>query len=194
MTDVSAEEQLRTQVRAALKASGRKQIWIAEKLGISPKHLSQMLTGRVSLTVDWAQRIAELCDARLLIFVTKPPGSLDRETRIRLDDFTSDQLDGLYDDLDRYAEVVGEMNETAVRQAKEIARLRADIAGCRAQEWPQRLGRAEKLLRRFVDLAAVTHRYGAMGGHDSLGENLGCAGCALRDQARSALDTPEHAP
>ena len=121
-----AEEQLRTQVRAALKASGRKQIWIAEKLGISPKHLSQMLTGRVSLTVDWAQRIAELCDARVLIFVTVPPGSLGRETRIRLDDFTSDQLDGLYDDLDRYAEVVGEMNETITQQARELAELRQE--------------------------------------------------------------------
>jgi hypothetical protein len=29
----------------------------------------------------------------------------------------------------------------------EVARLRADIAGCRAQQWPRRLGHAEKKLR-----------------------------------------------
>lgn len=36
----------------------------------------------------------------------------------------------------------------------ELARLRADIASCRAQQWPQRLGAAEKTLnsvRALVD-------------------------------------------
>jgi hypothetical protein len=50
---------------------------------------------------------------------------VDRETRIPLDGLTSDGLDQLYDDLDRYAEVVGEMNETAVRQEKTISETRA---------------------------------------------------------------------
>jgi transcriptional regulator with XRE-family HTH domain len=123
-------DQLRDQVRAAVKASGRKQIWIADKLGISPKHLSQMLTGRVSLTLDWAQQIAVLCDARVLIFVTAPPGAPDRETRIPLDDLTSNDLDRLYDDLDRYTEIVGEMNDAAVLAAKKITE--ADEAARRA--------------------------------------------------------------
>lgn len=128
MTATSAEEQLRTQVRAALKACGLKQIWIADKLGISQKHLSQILTGRVSLTLDWAEKILTLCGgARLLLFVTIPPGNADRVGRIRLDDLTSDDLDELYNDLDRYAEVVGEMNERAIDQARELAELRATV-------------------------------------------------------------------
>lgn len=54
-----------------------------------------------------------------------------------------------------------------------------------------RADRAEGLLRRYVSLADVTHKYRAMGGHDSLGANLTCAGCALRDEIRAALDEPK---
>ena len=203
MIDVPAEEHLRTQVRAALKASGRKQVWIADKLDISTKYLSQMLTGRVSLPLGWAQQIAALCDARVLVFVTAPPGTPDREHRIRLDDLNSDDLDHLYDDLDRYAEVVGEMNETAVGQAKELDAAAATIAERTveinrltelAEQQKQRADQAEALLRRYVNLADVTHKYAAMGGHDNLGANLGCAGCTLRDQARTHLNRPEPTP
>lgn len=47
---------------------------------------------------------------------------------------------------------------------------------------------AEALLKRYVDLAAVTHKYRIMGGHDCLGENHSCAGCALAKQAQEHLD------
>lgn len=57
----TATDELRQQLRAAIRASGVKQIWIAEQLGVSQKHLSQMLTGRVGLPLDWAQSIAALC-------------------------------------------------------------------------------------------------------------------------------------
>lgn len=67
---------LRDQIRDALKASGLKQIWVAEQLGISQKHLSQMLTGRVTLTLDWAQRIASLCRHRVTTTVTPAPAAL----------------------------------------------------------------------------------------------------------------------
>ncbi|MFG3173690.1 hypothetical protein ACGFZC_01300 [[Kitasatospora] papulosa] len=43
--------------------------------------------------------------------------------RVALDDLTSDQLDALYDDLDRYEEVVGEMNEKAIDLTRRIAEL-----------------------------------------------------------------------
>jgi hypothetical protein len=46
------------------------------------------------------------------------------------------------------------------------------------------------LLRDYLSLADVTHAYAIQGGHDSLGENLSCAGCALRDRIRAALDGP----
>ncbi|MEU9703048.1 hypothetical protein [Streptomyces sp. NPDC047981] len=52
----------------------------------------------------------------------------------------------------------------------------------------ERAERAEALLREFVSLANLTHQYPAMGGHDCLGQNLTCAGCALRDKIRAALD------
>lgn len=122
MNGPAAEESLRVQVRAALTASGLKQIWIADKLGISQKHLSQLLTGRVRLTLGRAQEIAALCGARVLVFVTAPPGAVDREARIRLDDMTSADLDELYDGLDRYAEVVGELNEANTDLARQAAR------------------------------------------------------------------------
>lgn len=61
---------LRLQLRAAIKASGLKQTWIAEQLGISQKHLSQLLTGRVALTIDWAEQIARLCNHRLTVTLT----------------------------------------------------------------------------------------------------------------------------
>lgn len=51
----------------------------------------------------------------------------------------------------------------------------------------QRAEAAEKLLRRFVELADVTHKYRSMGGHDTIGENLTCAGCALAEQVRKHL-------
>jgi len=47
---------------------------------------------------------------------------------------------------------------------------------------------AEALLKRYVDIAAVTHKYRIMGGHDSLGENLSCSGCALAEQAKEHLE------
>ena len=51
-------EPLRELLRAAVRDSGRKQVWIAQQLGVSTKHLSQMLTGRKELSLGWAQRIA----------------------------------------------------------------------------------------------------------------------------------------
>jgi plasmid maintenance system antidote protein VapI len=71
---------LRGQIRATIKASGIKQIWIAQQLGVSQKHLSQMLTGRVVLTLDWAQRIAAVCGYRVSV-VVEPVSAVERERR-----------------------------------------------------------------------------------------------------------------
>lgn len=50
------------------------------------------------------------------------------------------------------------------------------------------LEQAKALLRRYVDLATVTHAYRSMGGHDNIGENLSCAGCALAAEAKTFLE------
>ncbi|WP_030188299.1 hypothetical protein [Streptomyces violaceorubidus] len=52
----------------------------------------------------------------------------------------------------------------------------------------KRVQAAEELLKRYVDLAAVTHKYPITGGHDCLGENLSCAGCSLAKQAQEHLE------
>jgi plasmid maintenance system antidote protein VapI len=75
-------EKLRELLVAALKASGRKQVWIAEQLHVSPKHLSQLLTGRVELTLGWAQRIAVLCDHRIDVQVVPLPGTAELQRRL----------------------------------------------------------------------------------------------------------------
>lgn len=63
----AAERNLRIQVRAALAASGISQAEACRQLGLSTKHLNQMLTGKATLTLDWAERIVDLCGMRLVI-------------------------------------------------------------------------------------------------------------------------------
>ncbi|MEU3507693.1 helix-turn-helix transcriptional regulator [Streptomyces longwoodensis] len=67
MTAPSAEEQLRTQVRAALTRAQISQAEACRRLGLSTKHMNMMLTGRATLTLDWAERILALCGKRLVI-------------------------------------------------------------------------------------------------------------------------------
>jgi plasmid maintenance system antidote protein VapI len=69
----AAEETLRTQTRAALKAAGVRQTTAAAQLGVSEKHLSQMLTGRIALTLPWAERILAVCGMRLAIGIQYAP-------------------------------------------------------------------------------------------------------------------------
>jgi hypothetical protein len=59
------------------------------------------------------------------------------------------------------------------RSETELARLRADIAICRAQQWPQRLGKAEKRLARVQRLL-----------------DSGPIGTCCNHLLRAALDTP----
>lgn len=75
-------EMLREQLAAALKKSGRKQLWIAAQLHVSQKHLSHLLNGRAELTLGWAQRIAVLCDHWIDIRVVPVPGAADLQRRL----------------------------------------------------------------------------------------------------------------
>lgn len=63
----AAEEALRTQVRAALAKARISQAEACRQLGCSTKHMSQMLTGRATLTLAWAERILSLCNLRLVV-------------------------------------------------------------------------------------------------------------------------------
>jgi hypothetical protein len=55
--------------------------------------------------------------------IHRVPG-VDREPRIPLADLDAESLEQLYDDLDRYEEVQGEMNERAINQERALAALR----------------------------------------------------------------------
>lgn len=69
-----AQELLLAQVQAAVKHSGLKQTWMAQRLVVSDKHLSQMLTGRVPLTLEWAEKILALCGMELDVTVRPRAG------------------------------------------------------------------------------------------------------------------------
>lgn len=72
----SAQDLLLAQVQAAVKNSGLKQTWIAQRLEASEKHLSQLLTGRVEMTLDWAERILALCGLDLDVTVRPKAGGV----------------------------------------------------------------------------------------------------------------------
>ncbi|SES03985.1 helix-turn-helix domain-containing protein [Streptomyces qinglanensis] len=69
-TSSSAENNLRAQVRAALIISGLSQAEAARRLDLSTKHLSQMLTGRATLTLSWADSLLSLCGMRVSVAVS----------------------------------------------------------------------------------------------------------------------------
>lgn len=74
MTDQTetAEEQLRTQVRAALSTARISQAEACRQLGLSTKHMNMMLTGHgATLTLDWAERILGLCGKRVVVTVKR---------------------------------------------------------------------------------------------------------------------------
>ncbi|MFD8839771.1 helix-turn-helix domain-containing protein [Streptomyces griseofuscus] len=62
-----AEKELRTQVAAALLLRGISQAEAARRLGLSNKHLNQMITGRAPLPLHWAERILALAGMRIVI-------------------------------------------------------------------------------------------------------------------------------
>ncbi|MFJ2399820.1 hypothetical protein ACIOUE_00850 [Streptomyces xanthochromogenes] len=77
---MTAEDALRSQVRDALDAAGISQAGAARILGVSTKHLCQMLTGRAPLTLAWAEDIVALCDKRIEVFVLDGPRRDSPET------------------------------------------------------------------------------------------------------------------
>lgn len=64
---------LRLEVRDCLKAARLSQARAAAALGLTPKHMSQMLTGKSQMSVAWAGRITELTGRELLIVSRHKP-------------------------------------------------------------------------------------------------------------------------
>lgn len=65
----AAQESLRVQIHAALDAARISQAEACRELGVSTKHLNQMLSGKAPITLEWAERIAGLCGRRVVILV-----------------------------------------------------------------------------------------------------------------------------
>lgn len=61
------EDDVRAEIRHCLRAADLSQAAAARSLGITPKHLSQMMTGRAKLSFRWAEAIAFLCDRELVV-------------------------------------------------------------------------------------------------------------------------------
>ncbi|MFJ6085109.1 hypothetical protein ACIQI8_27245 [Streptomyces sp. NPDC092369] len=131
----------------------------------------------------------------------------DREDRIPLEDLTEEDLEQLYDDLDRHAEVVGEMNEQAIdlerhaaqtqaeiaRQARYQARARA-AAVRQAKRWAGRARTAEAAVRNwiaFINRGMDTHTQFSLLHPDGTLEQLPCVdwchACRL-EQAQAERD------
>ena len=68
-----AEDDLRTQVRAALATAKISQAEACRQLDVSTKHLNQMLQGHAPLTLGWAERLLALCGKRLVIQTRRAP-------------------------------------------------------------------------------------------------------------------------
>lgn len=65
------EERLRSEVLRALNDSTYTQKWLAEQVGITEKHMSQMLTGKVSLTVRLAEAMLAALGRMVAIHVSE---------------------------------------------------------------------------------------------------------------------------
>lgn len=159
------EHDLRVQVKAALATARISQAEAARQLDLSTKHMSHMLTGRATLTLDWADRILTLCGMTLAVAAIPDTGQAHpTQPRIPLDDLTSDALDALYERLDR------------VRNAWQESRAR----------WWKANARIDELDARVRELEAENARYEEVVVGDLNEANTGLQRQAARAEAAVA--------
>lgn len=60
-------DSMRAQVKTAVDGTGLSDADVAHHLGLSTRHVSQMLSGQTMLTLGWAEKILALCGQRLEI-------------------------------------------------------------------------------------------------------------------------------
>lgn len=63
------ERQLRETIRQRLADRDMTQAELAERLGITQKHMSSLLTGKTALSLDWAERILNVLGGTINITV-----------------------------------------------------------------------------------------------------------------------------
>jgi transcriptional regulator with XRE-family HTH domain len=68
-------------IRTALDGARISQAEACRRLGLSTKHLNQMLMGRVTLTLPWAERLLALCGQSLVIDAVPTTGAPDNGPR-----------------------------------------------------------------------------------------------------------------
>jgi len=73
----SSERQVREAIRSALDASGMTQVEFAARVGISEKHMSQVLTGKAGLPLDLADRLLNALGRRMKVGVTEAEADSD---------------------------------------------------------------------------------------------------------------------
>lgn len=64
---MTLQDDIRSLLTGELRAAGLSQAEAARQLGITAKHMNQMLTGRAPLSLAWADEIAALCGRELLV-------------------------------------------------------------------------------------------------------------------------------
>lgn len=64
-----AQESPGSAIDRLAREQGRRKIWLAERLGITPSHLSRMISGERVITRDMAGKLAELFDEPVETFI-----------------------------------------------------------------------------------------------------------------------------
>lgn len=75
-TDPLWVRDLRNKVRARLRAQGATQVGLAWHLGITPKHMTQLLTGTVTGTPGMLDRLARSVGLKIVLAEGDPAPSL----------------------------------------------------------------------------------------------------------------------
>ncbi len=68
-TILNAEDQVRAAIRGALDVAGITQTELARRIGMSQKHVSQVLTGKTGLSLALADRMLAAIGSRLRMTV-----------------------------------------------------------------------------------------------------------------------------
>lgn len=78
MTKPEYADRLRAEIRALLRVEGFTQRWLAGQVHLTPKHISDVLTGRHTLSIELAELMLAALGRRL-VFDTAPIKPAERK-------------------------------------------------------------------------------------------------------------------